>query len=182
MSKPEKPGELRNVNVDSISLVSKAANRKTYRILKMDKSAMNQSAATGGEAPNSAAAPETVTKGERGLIHVLKGLFMGEEVEKGAVANAVQAKNSGRRLGEATDALFTVLNLNRWGDGAEEAETDPAKIRAALTDFKNLAEDILIGKDEGVEKSVQEIQKSGRKISAPRLSKIKEAYPIILNL
>lgn len=34
MSKPDKAGELRDVNVDAISLVSKAANGERFKIFK----------------------------------------------------------------------------------------------------------------------------------------------------
>ena len=34
MSKPDKPGELRAVTVDAISLVSKAANGERFKIFK----------------------------------------------------------------------------------------------------------------------------------------------------
>ena len=178
-SKPDKPGELRNVFVDSISLVSKAANRKTYSILKMAKNE-EKPHMTNGEAQET---PETVTKDERGLFHVLKSFFMGDEdVEKGAVAAIVEAQNNGQKLDQAIGALFSVLGISRWGDPKAKPETDAAKIRAALTDFKNVAEDILIGKDEDVKKAVEEVQKSGRKISGSRLSKIKEAYATLGDL
>ena len=135
---------------------------------------------TNGEAQET---PETVTKDVRGLFHVLKSFFMGDEdVEKGAVADRFNAKDHGPRLADATEALFSTLGLNRWGEGFEKGETDAAKIRAALTDFKNVAEDILIGKDEDVKKAVEEVQKSGRKISGSRLSKIKEAYATLGDL
>ena len=178
-SKPDKPGELRNVFVDSISLVSKAANRKTYSILKMAKNTEQPDTANG----KTQKAPETVTKDERGLFHVLKSFFMGDEdVEKGAVAAIVEAQNNGQKLDQAIGALFSVLGISRWGDPKAKPETDAAKIRAALTDFKNVAEDILIGKDDEVKKAVEEVQKSGRKISGSRLSKIKEAYATLGDL
>jgi len=178
MSKPETPGELRNVRVDMVSLVHKAANGETYKIFKSDKSAGEQPPAASAKAE----APETVTKDERGLFHVLKSFFSGESVEKGAVAAIVEAQNNGQKLDQAIGALFSVLGISRWGDPKAKPETDAAKIRAALTDFKNVAEDILIGKDEDVKKAVEEVQKSGRKISGSRLSKIKEAYATLGDL
>ena len=130
-----------------------------------------------------AKAPETVTKDERGLLRILKSFFAGEEVEKGAVKAIVDGQENGIKLNKAFDALFQVLGLSRWGDITKEGpETDPAKIRAALTDFKNVAEKILIGKDEDVKKAVEEVQKSGRKISGPRLAKIKEVHAMLGDL
>jgi len=37
MSKPNKPGELQNVEVDAISIVSKAANKKRFKIFKSEE-------------------------------------------------------------------------------------------------------------------------------------------------
>ena len=177
MSKPETPGELRNVRVDMVSLVHKAANGETYKIFKSDKSAGEQPPAASAKAE----APETVTKDERGLFHVLKSFFSGESVEKGAVADVISAQKKGQRLCGAFDALCNVLNVHRYGEMGKP-ETDVAKIRLALTDFRNIAEEILIGDDTSITKAIEEVQKSGRKISGSRLSKIKEAYATLGDL
>ena len=167
MSKPDKPGELRNVDVQAISVVSRAANGEKFKVFK--------SAKEESEAP----APEVVEKDERGLFRILKEFFTGEKVEKGAVADILNAQDSGRRLGMAMDALFKVLGLNRWGEDAKDVETNPAKIRSALDDFKTVAEKILTGKDDDVKKAVSELQKSGRKIAGNRLAKLKNAQAIL---
>ena len=170
MSKPNKPGELRDVEVNAVSLVNKAANGERFKIFKSDKS---------GEE-----APEVIEKNEQGLFSVLKKFFTGsEEVEKGAVSKVFDAREHGMKLNKAFDALCAVLKLNRWSDGPnEEPEASPAKIRAALEDFKNVAEKILLGSDEEVKKAVEDVQKSGRKISGSRLSKIKEVHAILGDL
>ena len=68
MSKPDKPGELRDVTVEAISLVSKAANGQKFKIFKNAKS----------EEPKEQEAPEAVKKDERGLFRILKEFFTGE--------------------------------------------------------------------------------------------------------
>ena len=159
MSKPDKPGELRDVKVDAISLVSKAANGERFKIFKSTES----------EEPQ---APEVVKKDERGLFRILKEFFTGEEVEKGAVADLVNTQEKGRKLGQAMDALFSVLGTNRWGEGDSQIETDASKIRTALDDFTAVAESILIGSNERV-------KKSGRKIAGNRLDKLKSIQAML---
>ena len=150
MSKPDKPGELRNVTVNAISLVTKAANREKFKIYKS------------AEEPE---APEDVKKDERGLFRILKEFFT-----KGEVADIYHTNQSGRKLGEAFDALMKVLGLSRWDDRTTP-ETDTVKILAAIDDFRNIAIEILIGKNE--------VEKSGRKISGDRLSKLKNIQAML---
>lgn len=167
MSKPNKPGELRNVKVNAVSLVNKAANGEEFKIFKSAKPEETES-----KAPESVEAE----KNAQGLFSVLKKFFTGEnsQVEKGAVKDIYTARDNGRKLNEATEALFRALNLSRWGDNVNaEPETNPIKIRAALDDFNSIAERILIGD------GTAEVQKSGRKISSSRLSKIKEVHAIL---
>ena len=160
MSKPNKPGELREVTVEAISLVSKAANGEKFKIFKSAK-------------PEEKEVPETVKKDERGLFRILKEFFTGveEPIEKGDVADVYRANKSGKKLCDAFDALMKVLGLSRWEDDRQTPETDSAKIISALDDFRNIAVEILLGENE--------IEKSGRKISAPRLSKLKSVQAML---
>ena len=161
MSKPNKPGELRDVTVDAISLVSKAANGEKFKIFK-----------SADDEPK-AQAPEVVKKDERGLFRILKEFFTGsdETVEKGDVADVYRANKSGKKLCDAFEALMKVLGLSRWEDDRQTPETDSAKIISALDDFRNIAVEILLGEND--------IEKSGRKISAPRLSKLKSVQAML---
>ena len=157
MSKPDKPGELRAVTVDAISLVSKAANGERFKIFK--------------SAEEEVPAPEVVEKDERGLFRALKKFFVGDEVEKGAVADTYNASKAGGKLYEAFEALMKVLGLSRWEGDNQTPETDSAKIISALDDFRNIAVEVLLGKGE--------IEKSGRKISGDRLGKLKNIQAIL---
>ena len=150
MSKPDKPGELREVKVAAISLVPQAANGEKFKIFKSAESE----------------APEVVKKDERGL-------FTGTEaaVEKGDVADTYHANKAGAKLYEAFDALMKVLGLSRWDDETRTPETDPAKILAALDDFRNVAIEITIGNSE--------VEKAGRKISGDRLGKLKNIQAML---
>ena len=157
MSKPDKPGELRAVTVDAISLVSKAANGERFKIFK--------------SAEEEVPAPEVVEKDERGLFRALKKFFVGDAVEKGAVADTYNASKAGGKLHEAFEALMKVLGLSRWEGDKQTPETDSAKIISALDDFRNIAVEVLLGKGE--------IEKSGRKISGDRLGKLKNIQAIL---
>ena len=161
MSKPDKPGELRGVTVEAISLVSKAANGEKFKIFK-----------SAAEEPETQA-PEVVKKDERGLFRILKEFFTGsdESVEKGEVADIYNQNEAGRKMDKAFSALLKVLGLSRWNDENLTPETDTAKIVAALDDFRNIAVEILLGKTE--------VAKSGRKISGDRLSKLKNMQAIL---
>ena len=161
MSKPNKPGELRDVTVKAISLVSEAANREKFKIFK--------SVASEDTPP----APETVKKDERGLFCILKEFFTGsdETVKKGEVADIYSQNESGRKMDKAFSALMKVLGLSRWDDENLTPETDSAKIVSALDDFRNIAVEILLGKTE--------VAKSGRKISGDRLSKLKNIQAML---
>ena len=147
MSKPDRAGELRDVNVKAISLVSKAANGERFKIFK---SADDE-------------APEVVEKDERGLFHALKKFFTGDdEVEKGEVSDIYNKSKFEEKMYEAFNALMKVLH---------KPEINTTEIISALDDFRNIAIEILIGKGE--------IEKSGRKISGDRLTKLKNIQSII---
>ena len=147
MSKPDRAGELRDVNVKAISLVSKAANGERFKIFK---SAEDE-------------APEVVEKDERGLFHALKKFFTGDdEVEKGEVSDIYNKSKFEEKMYEAFNALMKVLH---------KPGINTTEIISALDDFRNIAIEILIGKGE--------IEKSGRKISGDRLTKLKNIQAII---
>ena len=167
MSKPNRPGELRNVKVNAVSLVNKAANGEEFKIFKSAKPEETES-----KVPESVEAE----KNAQGLFSVLKKFFTGEnsQVEKGAVADSLNARRHAERLNEAVEGLFKALGLTQWGsETAEGAEKSPIKIRAVLDDFRDVAEKILIESDNEL------VVKSGRKISSSRLAKIKEVHAIL---
>ncbi|WP_016886617.1 MULTISPECIES: XkdF-like putative serine protease domain-containing protein [Bacillus] len=114
---------------------------------------------------------------EKGLFNLLKNFFT-----KGEVQDRFNYGRSGREFWAAQDALNSVL-IN-WGSPNEEMENDPEKIREALQDFVNIAQEILIADD--IQKAIgpkpEELQKAGRKISAANLQEIKSAHTALGNL
>ena len=142
MSKPDRPGELREVRVEAISLVNEAANGERFKIFK--------SAECEG-------APESVKKDERGLFRILKEFFTGnaEPVENGEVSDLADVavaekaveksgrKISGDRLGKLRDMQAL---LNEVLSGLDDAE-------AASKEVEDLT-------NEGVQKAVDEAVKA----------------------
>ncbi|MCY9262944.1 XkdF-like putative serine protease domain-containing protein [Bacillus haynesii] len=114
---------------------------------------------------------------EKGLFNLLKNFFT-----KGEVQDRFNYGRSGREFWAAQDALNSVLF--NWRSPNEEMETDPEKIREALQDFVNIAQEILIADD--IQKAIgpkpEELQKAGRKISAANLQEIKSAHTALGNL
>ena len=96
MSKPNKPGELINVEVEAISMVSKAANGERFKIFKSAEPDAGQ-ASSGSK--------------QDGIIKTaLKETFKAEDkpeekVEKGAVADIYRNKQNIMHLNEAFYAL-----------------------------------------------------------------------------
>ena len=135
MSKPDKPGELRNVEVSAISMVSKAANGERFKIFK-----------SADEEPEQVK-PET------------------SEVEKGAVSDTYNAGKNSEKLNEAFNALRKVLKLgNKYENPNTPPETDANKIREALDDFRSVAGQILLGTEpEAIVKTGRKI--SGSRLS-----------------
>ena len=170
MSKPDKPGELRDVDVDAISLVYKAANKKRFKIFKSAEEEPQDPPHT-EEAKKDVEqeAPEVIEKNEQGLFHTLKKFFTGEEVTK----SQEEKTDKGRKLSKATEALLQAF-------GSEgKAETDAKKIRTVLKDFASVAEEISLNSDEEVVKAVAELEKSGRKVSGARLAKLKSIQSML---
>lgn len=157
--KPDKPGELTDVHVSSISLVNKAANKKTFAIFK----------SAGSSEPT-----------EKGLLAVIKNYLLGDGIEKGALSDKYKAQEKVQEFHRAIEALRDVLGYGYGSD--QKPETDVKKIRGALSDFQKIMEDVLIGKDDDLKKFVEEarksdvVEKAGRKISAARRLSLKAAY------
>ena len=167
MSKPNKPGELVNVEVEAISMVSKAANGEKFKIFK-----------------SADEEPEEVKKD---VIQVLEKplpapeapdpTIKASEVEKGAVSDTYNAGKNSEKLNEAFDALRKVLKLGgRYDNPNTQPETDANKIRAALDDFRSVAGQILLGTE------TEPVIKAGRKVSGSRLEKLRDIHNMLGDL
>jgi len=156
MGKPSIPGELRGVDVQFVSLVSKAANGKKFQIFK------------------SVDGPEPQEEpSEKGLFQLLKGFFSGHSVEKGKVADKFQAAKRQEDFWKAIDALAETLGVKRWPDDpASLASKDSATVNSALADFTAIVSGLFAGGNTA-------IIKAGRKISAARLAALKDARDLL---
>ena len=161
MSKPNKPGELRDVTVDAISLVSKAANKERFKIFKSETE----------EPKQEQQAPEVINKEDnRGLEHVLKDNFKEEQSEKAEETTEINKEKLEKtiQLNEMFYALKKDIGL------LDEKKTElsaTADIEKSVDEFRDVALSVLIGKEE--------VEKSGRKISSSRLTKLRSIQSML---
>lgn len=162
MSKPETPGELRNVDVQFVSLVDKAANRRTFKIFK---------SADWHEDGDSDPQPDQL----RGLWQTLKAFFAGQKpVQKAdsppeSLASVIQAQSAEGDLDEARWALSDMMRQILESDAPDKA----ARIAQAIDEYRQYVLNRLAAV--GVVKAREEVAKIGRKVSAARLSLLREA-------
>ncbi|AMM98437.1 terminase [Bacillus pumilus] len=115
---------------------------------------------------------------EKGLFSLLKNFF-----SKGEVKNRYDKGRMRREFWAAQDALNSVLY--KWDSyDDEDLETDPDKVRAALQDFVEITQEILLTDDlAGIQTDPpEEVAKAGRKFSAANLTELKNARAAIDNL
>ncbi|MEK4846076.1 XkdF-like putative serine protease domain-containing protein [Bacillus sp. FSL W8-0183] len=116
---------------------------------------------------------------EKGLFSLLKNFFL----SKGEVKNRYDKGRMRREFWAAQDALNSVLY--KWDSyDDEDLETDPEKVRAALQDFVEITQEILLTDDlAGIQTDPPEaVAKAGKKFSAANLTELKNARAAIDNL
>lgn len=110
---------------------------------------------------------------------MLKNFFL----SKGEVKNRYDKGRMRREFWAAQDALNSVLY--KWDSyNDEDLETDPEKVRAALQDFVEITQEILLTDDlAGIQTDPpEEVAKAGKKFSAANLTELKNARAAIDNL
>ncbi|WP_332277026.1 XkdF-like putative serine protease domain-containing protein [Bacillus pumilus] len=115
---------------------------------------------------------------EKGLFSLLKNFFL-----KGEVKNRYDKGRMRREFWAAQDALNSVLY--KWDSYEDDGlETDPEKVRAALEDFVEITQEILLTDDlAGIQTDPPEaVAKAGKKFSAANLNELKKARAAIDNL
>lgn len=185
--KPDKPGELRDVDVQCVSLVSKAANKRTFKIFK--------SADYKEPEPAFAPSPSEDSGLMRKVVEALKGVFTG--VEKGDVMDRFNIQRRRESFWKAVDALATTLDVrDRWSDsnsvGKDAKTVDANVVSSALAEFTTIITGIFKDSEPGATtegattppatEPGEAIAKSGRKISASRLAGLKDAHGILAQI
>jgi hypothetical protein len=112
----------------------------------------------------------------RGFFNAMKSFFTGEKVQKGVVADKYNKNKKNREFWAVQDALNSVLF--RWDFWEGGMEIDPNTIREALQDFVTIAEQVLISEDiiKAIGPPPEHIAKAGKKISAARLDRLRNAH------
>ncbi|WP_144498835.1 XkdF-like putative serine protease domain-containing protein [Bacillus pumilus] len=116
---------------------------------------------------------------EKGLFSLLKNFLL----SKGEVKNRYDKGRMRREFWAAQDALNSVLY--KWDSYEDDGlETDPEKVRAALEDFVEITQEILLTDDlAGIQTDPPEaVAKAGKKFSAANLNELKNARAAIDNL
>ena len=144
MSKPDRPGELRGVKVDAISLVSKAANGERFKIFK---SAEDE-------------APDPVKKDERGLFRILKEYFVGAE-DASPQPTAPKIEKSGRKIsGDRLGKLMSMKTLlNEVLDGLEDIDDTPKEAEELTKDDRQDAVNVEDAIQKALEPLIERIEK-----------------------
>lgn len=176
MDKPI-PGELRNIDVQFVSLVNKGANRRQFKIFKSEDWDEQQ------EEKNLQSTNEQEM---RGFFQVIKEFFSGKvhDVKKDD-EEQVPSFNQAIQVADTEDLTwksFSTLRgvVRRILESNVQDKT--ARVASSVEEFKTY----LIGKlnQVGVAKALelyteQPLEKAGRKISAARLKNLKDARNII---
>jgi hypothetical protein len=128
------------------------------------------------EEASSTAESETV---EKGLLHsIIKAIQGGfNTISKGVVRERFEQSRKTTSFWDAWYAFESTVRRYNWQMDRYEFETDETTIREAIEDLKSILQEVLTS--DNIMKSLGEppadIAKAGRKISAARLEKLKNA-------
>lgn len=174
------PGEMREVDVKFVSLVSKGANKKRFQIFKSAGADQDEA---GDELENEEA------KQAVGFFKQMKAFFTGQPatIEKAetvsvqepatfaAVIDAEEARNQMWRIFDAISTVF--WNILR-SDAANKRDLVSKSLdefkKKVLENFDKLNATTPVKKSDDAAEQV-EIEKAGKKISAARLQALKDA-------
>ena len=165
MAQPDKPGEMKDVDVHAVSLVGKAANKTKFAIFK--------------SAEGKTVDGTEEQRMEKGLFDAIKDFFTKYGVEKGEVRNAVARQEKASKFYTAFWAMERVLS--KMTD-----EANWSGLIAAAEEFVAVCKEIANG-DEAVAKAciegfAAEVEKAGKKISSARLTKLKDAQAFLAEI
>jgi len=177
MDKPI-PGELRNVDVQMVSLVHKGANKRQFKIFKSAEWPEDSSNGRDDDRPEE--------QEMRGFFQVLKQFFTGgvkkeDEAQIPTFAQAMQAQETENLIWDSFSTLRSVVRAILESNANDKI----ARITGSIEEFKAH----LVGKlnQIGIAKALElytkePVEKAGRKISAARLKALKDAHSILAQI
>lgn len=122
---------------------------------------------------------ETVEKGL--LQSIAKALT---RIVKGDVKDKYERNKKTNDFWNAWNAFETTIRRYNWQTDRYEFESDPEKAREAIQEFAEILQEILGAADiaKALGKPPEQIAKAGRKISAARMERLKEAHNTLADI
>ncbi|QDS32519.1 XkdF-like putative serine protease domain-containing protein [Brevibacillus brevis] len=119
---------------------------------------------------------------EKGLLHsIAKALT---RIVKGQVKDKYERDKQSNDFWTAWHSFSSTVQRYNWQTDRYEFESDPEKAREAIQDFADILQEILGATDiaKALGKPPEQIAKAGKKLSAARLDKLKQAHTTITDL
>ncbi|MED1802245.1 XkdF-like putative serine protease domain-containing protein [Brevibacillus porteri] len=119
---------------------------------------------------------------EKGLLHsIAKALT---RIVKGEVKDKYERNKKSNDFWTAWSSFSGTVQRYNWQTDRYEFESDPEKAREAIQDFADILQEILGANDiaKALGKPPEQIAKAGKKLSAARLDKLKQAHTTITDL
>ncbi|MFA4132579.1 MULTISPECIES: XkdF-like putative serine protease domain-containing protein [unclassified Brevibacillus] len=119
---------------------------------------------------------------EKGLLHsIAKALT---RIVKGQVKDKYERDKQSNDFWTAWHSFSSTVQRYNWQTDRYEFESDPEKAREAIQDFADILQEILGANDiaKALGKPPEQIAKAGKKLSAARLDKLKQAHTTITDL
>ncbi|KMZ42518.1 MULTISPECIES: XkdF-like putative serine protease domain-containing protein [Bacillales] len=119
---------------------------------------------------------------EKGLLHSLAKALT--RIVKGEVKDKYERNKKSNDFWTAWSSFSSTVQRYNYHTDRYEFESDPEKAREAIQDFADILQEILGANDiaKALGKPPEQIAKAGRKISAARMDKLKEAHDTLTNI
>ncbi|QDS35842.1 XkdF-like putative serine protease domain-containing protein [Brevibacillus brevis] len=119
---------------------------------------------------------------EKGLLHSLAKALT--RIVKGQVKDKYERDKQSNDFWTAWHSFSSTVQRYNWQTDRYEFESDPEKAREAIQDFADILQEILGANDiaKALGKPPEQIAKAGKKLSAARLDKLKQAHTTITDL
>lgn len=182
--------ELKNIDVDFLSVVDAGANGKPVLLAKSE-AAVNTGKGENGNMgkENTQSQEEPITKssddvkGFFNVVNILKSLgFTNQQpervsIQKGAVKDKFDSNKKSSDFWNAWYAFESTIKQYNWRTDRYEFESDMEVAREAIQDFADILQEILLTEDiaKALGKPPEKITKAGKKISSANQEKINNA-------